>query len=134
VPRNFSPESLEALTSGDKMRLRAQRDSADSKKTHEDLILLRLEADWPSWTAAPVLAQISLQYGSRILSLRRKGWLIMNRISIVGGIRHGEFRLGSAPASSSRELRQRHPTVAPSKQEPEESLFDNLAPERRYPD
>jgi hypothetical protein len=109
-----------------------QRGSSDSKKTHEDRILLRLEADWPSWTPAPALAEISLQYGARVLSLRRKGWLIQNRVRIVGGVRHGEFRLGSAPVSSSRELRQLHTAAASSKQEPEESLFGPLAPDRSY--
>jgi hypothetical protein len=64
-------------------------------RNQEDRILCLLEAARPSWTPAPSLAQISLQYGRAVNSLRRKGWLIENRVRIVDGVRHGEFRLGS---------------------------------------
>jgi hypothetical protein len=64
--------------------------------SQEERILCLLQAAWPSWTPAPELARISLQYSARIFSLRRNGWLIENRVRVVDGVRHGEFRLGSA--------------------------------------
>lgn len=77
-------------------------------KTQECKILWLLQAAWPAWTPAPELAQISLQYGRVIHSLRGEGWLIKNRIRVVDGRRHGEFRLGSAGVPSSLELRHSH--------------------------
>ena len=94
-------------------------------RTQEQRILWLLEAAWPAWTPAPSLAKISLQYGARVHSLRRKGWLIVNRVRIVDGQRHGEFRLGAVPVPASKELRQ-HPTL-PAEQTG--SLFPDLAPE-----
>ena len=73
-------------------------DSQSGRKSQENRILWLLEAAWPNWTPAPELAKISLQYNSRIFSLRRqKGWLIENRVRVEDGIRHGEFRLGPRP-------------------------------------
>ena len=55
--------------------------------------------------SAPVLARISLQYSSRIHSLRRKGWIITNRVEIVNGVRHGFFKLGPHPFRAIANLR-----------------------------
>jgi hypothetical protein len=100
----------------------------DARKSQEQRILWLLEAAWPNWVPSPELCRVSLQYSSRIFSLRRKGWLIQNRVRIVGGVRHGEFRLGTVPVPSSKELRQRHepPTVKAG------TLFGDIAPDRTY--
>jgi hypothetical protein len=94
-------------------------------KTQEQRILWALQAAFPSWVPAPALGRISLQYGARVHSLRRKGWLIVNRVRIVDGQRHGEFRLGTAPVPPSKQLRQRQ---APPAAEAG-ALFPDLAPE-----
>jgi hypothetical protein len=91
-------------------------------------ILWTLQAAWPGAVPSAELARISLQYGRAIHSLRKQGWLISNRVRIVNGVRHGEFRLGSAPIPSNQELRQAKLEV--SKQP---GLFGDISPER-YPD
>lgn len=78
----------------------------DARKTQETRILWTLEAAWPAWVPSPHLSRISLQYNARIFSLRRRGWLIENRVRIVDGVRHGEFRLGSKPIPRNAELRR----------------------------
>jgi hypothetical protein len=102
----------------------AQQTNSEAK-TQEQRILWALQAAFPWWVPAPALGRISLQYGARVHSLRRKGWLIVNRVRIVDGQRHGEFRLGTAAVPPSKELRQ-HPTL-PAEQTG--SLFPDLAPE-----
>lgn len=77
-----------------------------NSRNQEDRILWLLQAAWPNWTPALDLARISLQYGRAIHSLRRQGWQIENRLRLVDGVRHGEFRLGSPALPSSKELRQ----------------------------
>jgi hypothetical protein len=107
--------------------------------TQENRILWLLSAAWPNWTPAPELAKISLQYNSRIFSLRRqKGWLIENRVRVDGRTRHGEFRLGSSSVPSSRELRQPKVTPTPNGsrvlkvEAGSGSLFGDLAADRTY--
>jgi hypothetical protein len=96
-----------------------------SALSQENRILNLLHSAWPSWTPAPVLARVSLQYNARVFSLRRKGWKISNRVTIVDGQRHGEFRLGTAPVPSSKELRPRQEPPAPEAA----TLFGDLTPE-----
>ncbi len=93
----------------------------DAPKNQEEKILWLLQSSWPNWVPSPTLAKISLQYGARIFSARKRGWLIENRVRIVDGMRHGEFRLGPRPTPSSAELRQGAPEPAP--------LSDSLFPE-----
>jgi hypothetical protein len=57
-------------------------------------------------------------------------WLIENRVRVVGNKRHGEFRLGSAAVTSSRELRQRSAPPTPEGT----SLFPELPPQERHRD
>ena len=74
--------------------------SPSAPRTQEERILWALQAAYPSWTPAPVLSRISLQYNSRVLGLRRKGWQIENRVEVRDGKKHGYFRLatpGSLP-------------------------------------
>lgn len=111
-------------------------DSQSGRKSQENRILWLLEAAWPNWTPAPELAKISLQYNSRIFSLRRqKGWLIENRVRVEDGIRHGEFRLGPRPIPPSKDLRRglSSDSRALNQKQGPESLFGDLRPER-YPD
>jgi hypothetical protein len=80
------------------------RDS--NSRTQESRILWLLQAAWPNWTPAPELAKISLQYGRAINTIRRKWRIeIANRVRAVNGAKHGEFRLGSVPVPSGKELR-----------------------------
>jgi hypothetical protein len=100
---------------------------SDARKSQGDRILWVLQAGWPNWVPAPELAKISLQYNARIFSLRRRGWLIPNRVEVVDGVRHGFFRLGPRPVLSSKELRQRagRSPITPVSG----SLFGDLTPE-----
>ena len=92
-------------------------------KNQEEKILWLLQSTWPGWVPAPQLARISLQYSARIFSLRRKkGWLIENRVRVVNGIKHGEFRLGPRPVPPSKELRVGV----------EQTLFGNISKDRTY--
>jgi hypothetical protein len=106
------------------------------RKSQEQRILWLLDAAWPNWVPSLEVSKISLQYGSRIFSLRKKGWAIANRVEMVGGARHGFFRLGSQPLPSSRELRERRAPVLRQEQLPPttqgESLFGDIAPDRTY--
>jgi hypothetical protein len=105
-----------------------------SKPTQDDRILHLLQAAWPSWTPAPALSRISLQYGSRVHSLRRKGFQISNKIEIRNGVKHGYFRLGSAPLPSNRELRASQQKVADALIDHPDSLFGSLTSERHRDD
>lgn len=86
----------------------------DAPTTQAEKILWLLHSAWPNWVPAPELAKISLQYSARIFSLRKKGWQIANRVEMVDGKRHGEFRLGARPVPSSVELRRAVPSPTPS--------------------
>jgi hypothetical protein len=96
-------------------------------------IFMKLSADHPIWTPAPELAQISLQYASRIHELRESGVTIFNRIERRGRSKRGFYRLGSQPVPSSREIRTTK-NLEPAKQEPiADNLFGvDLSPDRSY--
>jgi hypothetical protein len=64
-------------------------------RTQESRILWQLQAAFPSWVPAPSLSAISLQYGSRIHALRKKGWQIANKVEVRDGVKHGYFRLAT---------------------------------------
>jgi hypothetical protein len=108
------------------------RQRSTNSHTQERKILWTLQAAWPNWVPAPQLSKISLQYGRAIHALRRNGWEITNRIRIVDGVRHGEFRLGPAPIASNRELRARKQQPgAPTPDNQPQTLFGDV---RRYRD
>lgn len=88
-------------------------------------ILNLLAASWPSWTPAPSLARISLQYCARISELREQGWEITNKTEWHMGQRHGFYRLGSPPLPSSRELRANRTPKAREPQAEPGVLFDD---------
>ncbi len=94
------------------------------------------------WVPAPALAAVSLQYCSRIFSLRRAGLAIENKVEIRDGIKRGYFRLrGGVPArkavTPAENLQQGSPIeaapAAPAAEAPA-SLFGNIAPSPEYPD
>ena len=89
--------------------------------TQEAKILSLLESLWPTWTPAPRLSAISLQYCRAIASLRDRGIEIENRLETVDGVRHGFYRL----------VRKPKPTDAIS--HACELLFGDSMP-TRYPD
>jgi hypothetical protein len=76
-----------------------------ARTSQEERILNLLAAAWPDWTPAPTLSGIALAYGRVIFNLPKQGWKIANRVTVVGGIRHGAFRLGDHPFPRSSELR-----------------------------
>jgi hypothetical protein len=100
------------------------------RKRQEQRILAILQRDWPNWTPAPKLAQVSLQYSRAVFSLRRRhGWAIENLVEVVNGIRHDFFRLSAGSLVTKTgalyiSLRAEEspvprpaPAIAPSKQE-----------------
>jgi hypothetical protein len=93
--------------------------------TQEARILLLLEAAFPKWVPAPELANISLQYCSRIFKLRRQGWQISNKIETRGGVKRGYFRLGAPPLPRSRELRASQQKVTDALIDHPASLFSD---------
>jgi hypothetical protein len=105
----------------------------DAPKNQDEKILWTLQAAWPGWVQAPELARISLQYSARIFSLRRKGWVIANKIEFANGVKRGFFRLGPKPVPRNAELRRSVPPP-PATPPPvgSESLFGDLAPDRTY--
>ncbi len=63
-------------------------------KTQEARILELLVRAHGAWVPAPELAAVSLQYSSRVFSLRRAGLAIENKIENASeGSRRGYFRL-----------------------------------------
>jgi hypothetical protein len=73
--------------------IRSLKRQRDGRASQDERILWLLQSSWPAWTPAPVLAHISLQYCRAIRSLRKRGWLIENKVVIEGGKRHGFYRL-----------------------------------------
>ena len=111
--------------------------------TQEARILLLLEAAFPNWVPAPELANISLQYCSRIFTLRRQGWQISSKIETRDGVKCGYFRLGPVPLPSNRERRQQKAAIDPKSEtktnakpnlvDHPDALFGDFSPSR-YPD
>src|SRR5438105_1994034 len=71
------------------METRIQTAGEVPDSSQEQKILMLLLSSWPSWTPAPVLSHISLQYSRAIHGLRRKGWQIANRVEYRDGVKHG---------------------------------------------
>ena len=99
----------------------------ETRPTQETRILALLQASWPEWVPAPTLAAVSLQYAARIHALRKRGWLIANRIETKNGIKRGFYRLGPRPIPPSSELRpaKRAPMPAPMLFDPPEGHRDD---------
>ena len=94
-------------------------------RSQSQRILWLLAASFPSWTPAPELGKISLQFCTRIFELRRAGWLIENRLEQEGTKKRSFYRLGAKP----------HPQRAKSIPQPMRapaSLFGDISPDRSY--
>ena len=77
--------------------------------TQEDRFLNMLHAAWPGEVPAVALSQISLQFGARLFSLRRRGWIVTNRIvRQPDGTKHSFYKMGPRPIPPSKELRAAH--------------------------
>lgn len=73
-----------------------------SRTTQRGRILRLLEENSNQWVPSYRLAEIALQYGARVLELRRAGYRIENKLQDVDGETHGAFRL--VPAASQANL------------------------------
>jgi len=116
-----------------------RRDHKLGMGTHETHILWALQAAYPSWTPAPALSKISLQYNARIYGLRDRGWKIESRVQVVNGVRHGSFRLARPgsfpnpqPQPSPIELKNK--TTEAPQPIAQSGQFDNLFGESLMPD
>jgi len=75
----------------------------------------------------PEIAACACQYGARIFSLRKRGFVILNRTEERDGVRHSFFRLVSSPvqaeASPAAERDDNPQTIPPNvKSDPREQL------------
>jgi hypothetical protein len=64
-----------------------------SRITQRAKILQLLQECEGRWVPSYELAAIALQYGARVLELRRQGYRIENKLQDVDGETHGAFRL-----------------------------------------
>ena len=64
-----------------------------SRNTQRDRILRLLQSRAGEWVPSYELAAIALQYGARVLELRRAGYNIENKAQHINGQVHGAFRL-----------------------------------------
>lgn len=64
-----------------------------SRDTQRGRILHLLESRRGEWVPSYELSDIALQYGARVLELRRAGYQIENKAQHVNGEVHGAFRL-----------------------------------------
>jgi hypothetical protein len=110
---------------------RTQRDRLARPGTQKGRILRRLIADYPNWTSTAIVHRPDsgpaiIQAGTRLWELEHDhGIAVENRLRRVNGVAHSDYRLVSWPVAQPR--LQTSPTYA-------ELLFDDLAPESRYPD
>ncbi len=73
-----------------------------NRDTQRGRILRLLQESSNQWVPSYQLANIALQYGARVLELRRQGYKIENKLQDVDGETHGAFRL--VPAASQARL------------------------------
>jgi hypothetical protein len=67
------------------------------RKNQRERILELLIAACGAEVPSPELARISLQYNARIKELRESGFVIISRVEIHNGVKHGFFRLHQYP-------------------------------------
>jgi hypothetical protein len=94
------------------------------KDDTQDVRTLR-ELQSGEWVEAPRLAKISLQYCRVIASLRRKHFVIENRVETIRGVRHGFYRL-IPPNTESRSEQSTSQAAFP------QGLFGDITPDRSY--
>jgi hypothetical protein len=83
------------------------------------------ELESGEWVEAPRLSKISLQYCRVIASLRKKQFVIENRVETVNGVRHGFYRL-----IQPRDARSQ--SKADTKAHVPQTLFGDITPDRSY--
>lgn len=64
-----------------------------SRKTQCDRILAVLVEANGAWVPCYELAALALQYAARVHALRKSGYRIENKVTIVDGRKHGSYRL-----------------------------------------
>ena len=88
-------------------RKRLIRDGSQEQRT-----LALFQSRQPDWIPAPDLAKISLQYCRVIATLRRRGFVVENRLEIHNGVRHGFYRLVTpAPKPPVRQEQDSQPAL-----------------------
>ena|SRR5215471_10837331 len=87
--------------------------------SQEQRIFELLRSRGQSWTGAPELSQISLQYCRAISCLRKRGIAIENNVDVADGVRHGYYRLTQAL----RSVTLRNLSGVASNPQPEPGLF-----------
>jgi len=94
-------------------------------RTQEDKILDLLTSRGQTWTPAPELCRIALQYAARIYALRRRGFRIENKVELCGHTKHGFYRLHQEPLITRHDTPQSQPAGAALLFEPEERHRDD---------
>lgn len=80
------------------------------RQTQRDRIFRLLQSRAGQWVPSYELAAIALQYGARVLELRRIGHNIENKARHVNGQVHGAFRL-VLPKEQGKLFDERHEVV-----------------------
>jgi hypothetical protein len=144
--RHFPPDELSIVLSGLESTVEEVEEVMTNGANQEERILRVLQSVLPGWVPAPEPARISLQYSRAVFCLRRKGFVIANRVEVVDGVRHGFVRLAGPAIAPRQEGRSAEPgradkareCIARALAEPKEpvstSLFGDLAPERHRDD
>ena len=86
-----SPAPSRIPESGGEPALRPQR--KNQRQRILELLIAACGGDVPS----PDLARVSLQYCARISELREAGFVIISRVEVHDGVKHGFFRLHQCP-------------------------------------
>jgi hypothetical protein len=68
------------------------------RKNQRQQILELLVAARGAEVPSPELARVSLQYCARISELREAGFVIISRVEVHNGVKHGFFRLHQCPS------------------------------------
>ena len=85
----------------------------------------------------PEITQLAAQYNARIWTLRRMGFQIENRATVVNGTKHSWFRLVVGQEANRKESEAApifRPIPQASDYTPQVSLFGNLSPQERHRD
>jgi hypothetical protein len=100
--------------------------------TQREKIFNLLKSRAGTWVPCYEIAGLALQYSARLKEIRDSGTVLHNKIQWVDGIRHSWFMM---PLRSNQEfLPAKSETGGPPKlaENPQETLFGNIAPNRSY--
>ena len=93
----------------------AGKSKVKQRQTQRDRIFRLLQSRAGQWIPSYELAAIALQYGARVLELRRIGHTIENKAQHVNGQVHGAFRL--VPSNGQAKLFDAAPEARPRTRE-----------------